>query len=151
MHYLYKSLVSQQCESCIPFTFVTKDWNSLQPQPPLLILLFVVVLSNYPENIQMIQNAVAHTVYCKPRLVSPLLWELPWLPICFRVQDKILVIPLNALHALGAVQLEDDCSPLHPFSPPGHKGTEVPCQGSPCGKTTKKSLLGGCLQQAHFI
>lgn len=58
-------------------------------------------------------------IFHKPRLahVSPHLWELYWLPICFPFQLKILVITFNALQGLGPDYLKDHSSPFTSTQP----------------------------------
>lgn len=49
--------------------------------------------------LQLVQNVAANTVLGAPRVVhtTPLLHELPWLPICFWILFKYLLLPLNPI------------------------------------------------------
>lgn len=50
--------------------------------------------------------------------VESLLWQLHWLPICFQVLFKVLVLTFKAVHGLGPDYLRDcllPYIPTHPF------------------------------------
>lgn len=55
------------------------------------------------QTLQVAQNAAAQTVFGAPRMaqVTLLLWRLHWLPVCFLVQFKVLVIMFKALYGTG--------------------------------------------------
>lgn len=47
-----------------------------------------------------------------PRLPTPLLCKLHWMPICFWVQFKVLVVTFKALHDIGPSYLRDHIHPI---------------------------------------
>ena len=67
-------------------------------------------LPNYVINrLQLVQNAAARLVVLSSKHdhVSPILADLHWLPIHFRIQFKILLLTFKALHGLAPVYLQD--------------------------------------------
>lgn len=61
------------------------------------------------QNLQLIQNAEAWAVTDMQwyACVIPLLCELHWLPVCFRVRFNVMVITYEALHRTGSDYLRD--------------------------------------------
>ena len=48
-------------------------------------------------------NARARLVYCAPKSchITPLLRELHWLPVCYRIEYKIILLTFKALHGMA--------------------------------------------------
>ena len=66
------------------------------------------------QKLQLVQNAAAWVSLGAPRLEHKtlLLRELHWVPVCFRVQFKVLVITFKALHGMGPGCLKDRLIPI---------------------------------------
>ena len=77
-----------------------------------LILVFVSnsldycngLLYGLPKNLisklQKVQNTAARIVYCMPTFchITPLLFDLHWLPVKFRIDYKIIITTFKCLH-----------------------------------------------------
>ena len=65
------------------------------------------------RRLQLVQNAAARVVMGTTRCarVTPLLRELHWLPVVFRVRFKVLVTTFKALHGIGPGYLRDRLLP----------------------------------------
>jgi len=53
--------------------------------------------------LQRVINASAHLVYCAPKSchITPLVRELHWLPVCYRIKYKlILLLTFKVLHGM---------------------------------------------------
>ncbi|XP_053100645.1 uncharacterized protein LOC128322765 [Hemicordylus capensis] len=63
--------------------------------------------------LQLVQNAAARVLSGAAwwEHITPILKELHWLPVCFRVQFKVLVLTFNALNGLGPGYLRDHLLP----------------------------------------
>ena len=50
--------------------------------------------------LQRVQNAAARVLYLAPRYyhITPILYELHWLPVTFRIEFKIIIITHKAIH-----------------------------------------------------
>ncbi len=59
--------------------------------------------------LQRVQNSAARLVYMVPKFVhiSPLLKELHWLPVKYRIEFKILTLTFQAIHGLAREYLRD--------------------------------------------
>ena len=59
--------------------------------------------SSQLAKVQRVQNAAARVVCRLPKFcrITPVLQELHWLPIKFRIQFKILVITFKAIHGMA--------------------------------------------------
>jgi hypothetical protein len=68
------------------------------------------------EKLQLVQNAAARLVTRKSRYahITPILFDLHWLPIEYRVMFKILVQVFRALHGQAPVYM---CDMLHEYKP----------------------------------
>ena len=55
------------------------------------------------SKLQRVMNASARLVYCAPKSchITPLLRELHWLPICYRIEYKILLLTFKVLHGMA--------------------------------------------------
>ena len=62
------------------------------------------LLYGLPQNaiakLQRVQNAAARILYCAPRFcdITPLLYELHWLPVKYRIEYKIITLTFKAIH-----------------------------------------------------
>ena len=62
------------------------------------------LLYGLPKNaivkLQRVQNAAARILYCVPRFshITPLLHELHWLPVKYRIEYKIITLTFKAIH-----------------------------------------------------
>ena len=71
------------------------------------------VLPNLPsceiKKIQRVQNTAAKLINRRSKFchITPLLKELHWLPVTYRIQFKILVIACKVLHGMAPAYLED--------------------------------------------
>ncbi|XP_053169630.1 uncharacterized protein LOC128353010 [Hemicordylus capensis] len=65
------------------------------------------------QKLQLVQNAAARVLSRAARWehITPILKELHWLPVCFRVQFKVLVLTFKALNGLGPGYLRDRLLP----------------------------------------
>ena len=66
--------------------------------------------------LQRVLNASARLMYCasKPCPITPLLHELHWLPVCYRIEYKILLLTFNVLHDMAPDYLRQSISVLPP-------------------------------------
>ena len=55
------------------------------------------------SKIQRVQNAAASVIFLKSKycLITPLLKELHWLPVTYRIQYKVILITFKALHDMA--------------------------------------------------
>ena len=55
------------------------------------------------SKLQRVMNTSARLVYCAPKSchITPLLRELHWLSICYRVEYKILLLTFKVLHGMA--------------------------------------------------
>ena len=55
------------------------------------------------SKIQRVQNAAAHVIFMKSKYchIAPLLKELHWLPVTYRIQFKVILITFKALHDMA--------------------------------------------------
>ncbi|XP_053112476.1 uncharacterized protein LOC128327575 [Hemicordylus capensis] len=65
------------------------------------------------QKLQLVQNAAARVLTGAAwwEHITPILKELPWLPVRFRVQFKVLVLTFKALNGLGSGYLRDHLLP----------------------------------------
>lgn len=70
------------------------------------------------SRLQLLQNSAATilTRTCRRTRISPILKELHWLPVSYRVKFKILVLTFRALHVQAPSYI---CDLLQPYSPAG--------------------------------
>ena len=68
------------------------------------------------SNGQRVMNGSARLIFCAPKhcLITPLLLQLHWLPICLRIEFKILLITFKALQGSVPKYLIDLISVLKP-------------------------------------
>ena len=61
-------------------------------------------------------NASARLVYCVPKSchITPLLRELHWLPVCYRIEYKIILLTFKVLHGMAPDYLRHLISVLPP-------------------------------------
>jgi len=61
------------------------------------------------NKLQLIQNAAARIVTCtfKYEHITPVLMQLHWLPVHYRIQFKVLLLTYKSLHSLAPVYLKD--------------------------------------------
>ncbi|KAM3845550.1 uncharacterized protein M6D78_003221 [Vipera latastei] len=87
------------------------------------------------HRLQLVQNAAARVVLGVSRYshVTPLLRELHWLPVVFRVRFKVLVMTYKVLHGMGAPAAGIN------FPPP----SALPQRGPPQGATGQRMSTGG--------
>ena len=66
------------------------------------------------RKLQLVQNVAMRAILGAPRVahVTPLLRELHWVPVCFWVQFKVLVITFKALHGMGPGYLSNHLFPI---------------------------------------
>ena len=57
------------------------------------------VADHHMQKLQRVMNASARLIFCSPncRHITPLLQQLHWLPICVRIEFKILLITFKVL------------------------------------------------------
>ena len=55
------------------------------------------------SKLQRVMNASARLVYCAPKScrITPLLRELHWLPVCYRIEYKIILLTFKVLHNMA--------------------------------------------------
>ena len=55
------------------------------------------------EKMQRIQNMAARLIFCKPKFshVSPLLFDLHWLPVKYRIRYKLILFTFKGIHRLA--------------------------------------------------
>ena len=66
--------------------------------------------------LQRVLNASARLIYCAPKSnhITPLLRELLWLPVCYRIEYKILLLTFKVLHDMAPDYLRQLISVLPP-------------------------------------
>ena len=59
------------------------------------------------SKLQRVMNASARLVYCAPKSchITPLLCELHWPPVCYRIKYKIILLTFKVLHGMGPYYL----------------------------------------------
>ena len=59
--------------------------------------------------LQRIQSSAARLVCSLPRFchITPTLFSLHWLPVCFRIEFKLLILAFKAIHGLAAQYITD--------------------------------------------
>ncbi|XP_067320958.1 uncharacterized protein [Anolis sagrei] len=112
------------------------DKDSTQPPPPALLksdlatvvhalvtsrldycnALYVGLPLKTARKLQLVQRAAAMLLTGAGRRehTSPLLFQLHWLPICYRAQFKVLVLSYKALNSSGPKYLSDRISAYDP-------------------------------------
>ena len=67
--------------------------------------------------LQRVQNCAAHVIKCAPKSssITPILKDLHWLPINYRVQYKVLILTFKALNGLAPPYLTDLLEPYQPI------------------------------------
>ena len=68
------------------------------------------------SKLQRVMNASARLVYCAPKSchITPLLRELHWLPVCYRMEYKIILLTFKVLHGMAPDYLRHLISVLPP-------------------------------------
>ena len=68
------------------------------------------------SKLQRVMNASARLVYCAPKSchITPLLHELHWLPVCYRIKYKIILLTFKVLHGMAPDYLRHLISVLPP-------------------------------------
>jgi len=68
------------------------------------------------SKLQRVMNANSHLVYCAPKLchITPLLRELHWLPVFYRIEYKIILLTFKVLHGVAPAYLRHLISVLLP-------------------------------------
>ena len=68
------------------------------------------------SKLQRVMNASARLVYCAPKSchITPLLRELHWLPVCYCIEYKIILLTFKVLHGMGPDYLRHLISVLPP-------------------------------------
>jgi len=68
------------------------------------------------SKLQRVMNASARLVYCAPKSchITPLLRELHWLPVCYHIEYKIILLTFKVLHGMGPDYLRHLISVLPP-------------------------------------
>ena len=68
------------------------------------------------SKLQRVMNASARLVYCAPKSchITPLLRELHWLPVCYRIEYKIILLTFKVLHGMAPDYLHHLISVLPP-------------------------------------
>ena len=68
------------------------------------------------SKLQRVMNASARLVYCAPKSchITPLLRELHWLPVCHRIEYKIILLTFKVLHGMAPDYLRHLISVLPP-------------------------------------
>ena len=68
------------------------------------------------SKLQRVMNASARLVYCAPKSchITPLLRELHWLPVCYRIEYKIILLTFKVLHGMAPDYLRHLISVLPP-------------------------------------
>ena len=61
------------------------------------------------NKLQRIQNSAARLVCSLPRFchITPTLFSLHWLPVCFRIEFKLLILAFKAIHGLAPQYITD--------------------------------------------
>ena len=71
------------------------------------------LLCNVPKNVikklQSVQNAAARLIthFRKCDHITPVLFDLHWLPVCERIKFKILLLTFKALHQQSPTYIQD--------------------------------------------
>ena len=80
------------------------------------------------QRLQRIQNAAARVIYKKSKYehVTPLLCELHWLPVSYRILFKLLVLTFKCIHGDAPTYLSDLIT-IKPISTFGLRSNEMPC------------------------
>ena len=75
-------------------------------------MLFAIISAK----LQRVLNASARLIYCspKPYHITPLLRELHWLPVCYRIEYKISLLTFKVLHDMAPDYLRQSISVLPP-------------------------------------
>ncbi|PFX16803.1 putative RNA-directed DNA polymerase from transposon X-element [Stylophora pistillata] len=70
------------------------------------------------SKLQRVMNASARFVCCAPKSchITPLLRELHWLPVCYRIEYKIILLTFKVLHGMAPDYLRHSISLLPPSS-----------------------------------
>ena len=70
------------------------------------------------SKLQRVMNASARLVCCAPKSchITPLLRELHWLPVCYRIEYKIILLTFKVLHNMAPDYLRHLISVLPPSS-----------------------------------
>ena len=68
------------------------------------------------SKLQRVMNASARLVYCAPKSchITPLPRELHWLPVCYRIEYKIILLTFKVLHGMAPDYLRHLISVLPP-------------------------------------
>ena len=68
------------------------------------------------SKLQHVMNASARLVYCAPKSchITPLLCELHWLPVCYHIEYKIILLTFKVLHGMAPDYLRHLISVLPP-------------------------------------
>jgi hypothetical protein len=66
--------------------------------------------------LQRVQNSAARVIKCLPRSshITPVLMELHWLPIKWRIHYKIVLLTFKSLHNIAPSYIKDLLRPYHP-------------------------------------
>ena len=83
----------------------------LKPRARLFILNWEKLILQFihMNKLQRVQNAAARLVTNTPRIchITPILEDLHWLPIKYRIEFKIVLLTFKCLHGLGPQYLVD--------------------------------------------
>ena len=97
----------------------------------------------YLDNLQRIQNSAARLVCSLPRFchVTPTLFSLHCLPVCFRIEFQSLILAFKAIHGLAPRYIMDLIEVKQQF---GHMKlrSQAKLQLSPPRTITKRTLGG---------
>ena len=79
------------------------------------------------QRLQRIQNAAARVIYKKSKYehVTPLLYELHWLPVSYRILFKLLVLTFKCIHGDAPTSLSNIIT-IKPISTFGLRSNEMP-------------------------
>ena len=79
------------------------------------------------QGLQRIQNAAARVIYKKSKYehVTPLLYELHWLPVSYRILFKLLVLTFKCIHGDAPTYLSNLIT-IKPISTFGLRSNEMP-------------------------
>ncbi len=104
-----KPILSRQHFETVIHAFVTSRLDYCNA-------LYVGVSGSSVARLQMVQNAAAHllTGTRKHEHISPILASLPWLPIHFRINFKILLFTFKSLNGLAPPYLSELLQPYTP-------------------------------------
>ena len=79
--------------------------------PLCLYLSYATLYANESQiaKLQRIQNSAARlvTLSCKYDHITPILHELHWLPVKYRIIYKILLLTYKCLHGMGPIYLQE--------------------------------------------